>query len=393
MALSNDLLNTIANDAYHPLNDSVICKLCQGNSVLFGTVDFNKSCNNYKFSRSNIAVHYFRCDECDLIFTDFCDSWTGEQFSRFIYNDEYVLVDPDYLGSRARNDAVIYADIFAPAKRLISILDYGGGMGVFAQSLREMGFDHVATYDPFTNPTRPEGKFDVVTAFEVIEHSARPLWTLDDLLSLVADGGCLIVGQSMQPPNIADLRCDWWYVAPRNGHITFYSHRTLEKFAASRGLVYRYTTKGSFVLHGLDISPTTQMILDSMKPSVQFLRIGAPAKDSAGWHSIESDGSRLFRWTGLAETVLGELDFVEGRNYITLSTIMTIEPCFLDMSSLKIGTDLVPLVGKDGQLTAHYISPMTRRCWVSLVTPHPIKPKFINQDSADERELGLALSI
>lgn len=330
MALANDLWNAISDRTCPTLTHGRVCKLCGEHAISFGTVDFNKSCNNYPLPRSGIAVEYFRCAACELIFTDFCDNWNGEQFSRFIYNDEYVLVDPDYLGSRARSDAAIYAGIFAPAKGRVRILDYGGGMGVFAQSLREMGFGHVATYDPFASPARPKGKFDVVTAFEVIEHSAQPLWTLDDLLSLVAAGGCLIVGQSMQPHNIADLRCDWWYVAPRNGHITFYSHLTVEKFAASRGLQYRYTAKGSFVLYRTDVSAATQMILDGMEPRAQFLRIGAPAQNSAGWHSLENDGSRQFRWTESAETVLGEYAFVEGINYIALSVIMAIEPGFLN---------------------------------------------------------------
>ena len=123
------------------------------------------------------------------------------------------------------------------------------------------------------------------------------------------------------------------------------------------------------------------------------MRIGAPAQNSAGWHSLENDGSRQFRWTESAETVLGEYAFVEGINYIALSVIMAIEPGFLNTSSLRIGPDIVPLAGNIGKISAQYTSPVTRRFWVSLLTPQPIKPCIVNRDSPDQRELGLALLI
>lgn len=375
------------------LNDGRACKLCGGEAGPFGTVDFNKSCNNYPLPRSGIAVQYFRCADCDLLFTDFCDEWSGQDFAKFIYNDSYVLVDPDYIGTRARGDAAIYAEIFAPAKGEVRILDYGGGMGVFARSLGEHGFGKVATFDPFASPERPEGKFDIVTAFEVIEHSAEPLGTLEDLLSFVGDGGCLIVGQSMQPADITTVRCDWWYVAPRNGHITFYSHRTMERFAKAHNLVYRYTTQGAFVLYRAQVSEATRAILDAMESRVQFLTLRPPAGNSAGWHDLEMQGTREFRWTRNAEIDLGEVAIVEGDNYIQLDVIMAIEPRFLNTCVLQIGSDLVPLSDNAEGLFAHHTSSSSTRCTVRLLTPQPIMPKALDNGSSDGRELGLAILV
>ena len=47
--------------------------------------------------RRRFRVTYYRCVHCQLIFTDFIDDWTIDEISRFIYNDDYVKVDPEYL--------------------------------------------------------------------------------------------------------------------------------------------------------------------------------------------------------------------------------------------------------------------------------------------------------
>jgi len=84
------------------------------------------------------------------------------------------------------------------------ILDYGAGCGFFAARMAELGFPGVESYDPFSIPQRPAGRFDIVTGFEVIEHP--PLGSLADMTSFLHGQGCIILGESLQPPDIDAIR-------------------------------------------------------------------------------------------------------------------------------------------------------------------------------------------
>ena len=45
-------------------------------------------------------VYYFRCAYCGFLFTNHMDDWTPTQFKEHIYNDQYALIDPDYISAR-----------------------------------------------------------------------------------------------------------------------------------------------------------------------------------------------------------------------------------------------------------------------------------------------------
>ena len=63
----------------------------------------------------------------------------------------------------------------------LRLLDYGAGNGLFAQCMTEHGFVHVDGFDPFSQPSRPVGKFDVIICNEVLEHSPDPIGTMRDM--------------------------------------------------------------------------------------------------------------------------------------------------------------------------------------------------------------------
>ena len=79
------------------LAGAVPCKVCDSPAVFFDVVDFNKSAGGYAFGPSGINLPWHRCDNCGFLFTPFFDDWTPDDFSQFIYNQDYALVDPDYL--------------------------------------------------------------------------------------------------------------------------------------------------------------------------------------------------------------------------------------------------------------------------------------------------------
>lgn len=214
------------------------CKLCANLCDSFDVVDFNKIChaNPYINGFSGVAVYYYKCQNCECIFTDFFDSWSTAEFSDHIYNSEYIEADPDYKFKRPNSIAAEWAVRF-DVLRGSSSLDFGAGSGGFARAMNAQGF-RFQSYDPYSAAILPPDRFDVVTAFEVIEHSPSPLLTFEAMLDRMGDRKILIVSQSLQPENIMEIRGSWWYIAPRNGHCTTYSDRSLQYLAARYGLTY-----------------------------------------------------------------------------------------------------------------------------------------------------------
>src|SRR5687768_413288 len=133
-----------------PVETVTPCKCCGTAAALYGVVDFTKSCEEGRgkiLPLSGVPVYYHRCPACGFIFTIAFDDFSPEDFARHVYNDEYILVDPDYTRVRPEANARSIAGAFKGARSL-RILDYGGGTGVLAEGLRAAGFQDVQTYDP-----------------------------------------------------------------------------------------------------------------------------------------------------------------------------------------------------------------------------------------------------
>jgi len=207
------------------------CKCCGGDAALFGTVDFNKSCEERRgllLPSLGIPIAYHRCLRCEFLFTAAMDRFSRQDFLDHIYNSEYVRVDPDYVEHRPLDTAKGFAAAF-PARRDISVLDYGGGNGRCAQALRSAGFADVTTYDPFVPQfaDRPDRQFDCILCTEVLEHSDRPAETLNDIVGLLRPEGLVLFSTLLQPADITGQGVKWWYLAPRNGHISLFTSATL----------------------------------------------------------------------------------------------------------------------------------------------------------------------
>jgi 2-polyprenyl-6-hydroxyphenyl methylase/3-demethylubiquinone-9 3-methyltransferase len=209
---------------------------------LLGVVDFNKSCEDHKgktLPLSGIPIYYHRCPRCRLIFTVAFDHFSNADFLSHIYNDGYAAVDPDYATVRPTGNANLLAKVFA-GHRDISILDYGGGNGCLAANLRSAGFTDVSTYDPFVpeHSARPDRQFDLVVCFEVMEHSTRPLATFAEMDALMKPNGFTIFSTLLQPTDIDTVGIGWWYLAPRNGHVTFYNGPVLQTLLSEKGMQF-----------------------------------------------------------------------------------------------------------------------------------------------------------
>jgi SAM-dependent methyltransferase len=211
----------------------VPCKCCGAQASCYGVVDFHKNCEHYRRNAlevSGIPIYYHRCPTCEFIFTTAFDHFTTEDFARYIYNEEYPLIDPDYKEARPRANAGILCNLFQVIKPR-RMLDYGGGSGVLAETLRTVGFGPVETYDPFVPRfrTKPSDRFDCVVCFEVVEHSTDPASLFADMNETLTDSGIILFSTLVQPADIDRQGLNWWYAAPRNAHVSLFTKMSLHK--------------------------------------------------------------------------------------------------------------------------------------------------------------------
>jgi SAM-dependent methyltransferase len=207
------------------------CKCCRAAALPYGVVDFHKNCEICRrkvLDISGVPIYYYRCPVCGFIFTTAFDHFTKDDFLRHIYNEEYLLVDPDYLDVRPRANAAVLCNLFSDAKPR-RILDYGGGNGVLADLLHAAGFPQAETYDPFVarHAVRPTDRFDCVVSFEVVEHTTEPARVFAEMNEFLTESGLVLFSTLLQPADIEHQGLNWWYAAPRNGHVSLYSRASL----------------------------------------------------------------------------------------------------------------------------------------------------------------------
>jgi hypothetical protein len=212
-----------------------VCPVCgEIHPEYLGAKDFGVSCNDF-FSHTrtypdyDAPVSYFRCTACRFVFTPGFDNWTTAQIQEHIYNDDYLLSDPPFASERPQANAAMLSQMFLRDREHLRFLDYGAGMGLTAQALRKKGFQADA-YDPFfTNTTLPSRKYDVVLAFEVLEHVRAAdlhawLLSLTELLNETSHAQIIL---STDVDALNEL--ERWYISPRNGHVSIHSPTSLRR--------------------------------------------------------------------------------------------------------------------------------------------------------------------
>jgi len=233
--------------------EKLICPVCSRACTWLDVVDFNKSCVEAggKFLvLARIPVYYALCNSCGFCFTPDLFAWTLDEFEKRIYNDEYVVVDPDYIETRPRTNAASLHSMFAGLAPPIRHLDYGGGNGLLVKLLRESNWDSVS-YDPFVDRnTSVErlGKFELITAFEVFEHVPNIQELMSNLRSLLSTSGMVLFSTLVSDGNIyPNQRITWWYASPRNGHISLFSKHSLAILAQQSGFNFASFSQGFHV--------------------------------------------------------------------------------------------------------------------------------------------------
>ena len=226
------------------------CPICASSTEKVASIPFDVSQDGQDSSSlcfKSHSVGYFKCSHCGHVFAPWLITQTPQWMSKYIYNADYPKYDADYLDAesgRVKNqqNALVYGYHFA--RKSIRHLDYGAGDGRLSNKLNTVGF-RSEPYDPFSSPCLPSGKFNLITAFEVIEHVPDPHRFIEALSGFMDDPCLIRIGTI---PNDGEDIDSWWYANPRVGHLNLFSVRSMMTLAHKHRLSLSIVNGSDFFL-------------------------------------------------------------------------------------------------------------------------------------------------
>lgn len=175
-------------------------------------------------------VSYFRCDHCGFIQSE-PPFWLEEAYAEAITRSDIGMLHRNLrLANPVEGILLAFCN---PAARFV---DYGGGYGLFVRLMRDRGFDFYR-HDPvcenifargFDADLTSRGAYELLTAFEVVEHLPNPRETIAQMLELSRN---LLIRTHLVPSPPPGLN-EWWYYGLEHGqHVALYSRAALEHLA------------------------------------------------------------------------------------------------------------------------------------------------------------------
>jgi 2-polyprenyl-3-methyl-5-hydroxy-6-metoxy-1,4-benzoquinol methylase len=200
------------------------------------------------------GVDYWRCDACGFRFsTPAANANLANELSDF--ESAYLsYLGPDPADDRNFANLVRWMSRFSPLESR-SVLDVGCGGGKLVRYLRARGIDaqgiepsdalyqrFLASETVFFHGTtddfaqqNPGGTFDLVTAFDVIEHTPDPASFVRSLAALLKPGGTMFLSAPDAGSLTATLLGKYWHHYNRY-HLSYLSAPIVRRIARDRGL-------------------------------------------------------------------------------------------------------------------------------------------------------------
>jgi len=163
------------------------------------------------------------------------------------------------------------------------LLDFGSGSGHFAQALRWRGWD-TATLEPFNGAdsggdghasdiekTRlecPDGHYDAITLWYVIEHLLNPRDAIREFHRALRPGGILVLSQQdFSSLQARYFKARWLFLDPPR-HLFQFTPKNLTELAAQEGFRLRHVSAAS-----LEMGPFTilQSLLNCLVGNQNYL--------------------------------------------------------------------------------------------------------------------------
>ena len=207
----------------------------------------------------HVDVTYLQCPSCGLVMAD-DPTWLEEAYADAIAHLDVGLLDRCQILANVTS-TVLRAERLRGGR----FLDWAGGYGVLTRLMRDRGFDFVHTdvyaanifAAGFTGDLGDE-RFDLITAFEVLEHLTDPVTELAPVAA--ATDRLLVTTQVLPSP--APRPGDWDYYALESGqHITFYTPRSLEELARRLGFDGVVTSSLVHLFHRGPVSRATRSLV------------------------------------------------------------------------------------------------------------------------------------
>lgn len=216
------------------------CPNCNENNSTPFYVNFNSHPKQGELI-TNEKIKYNICNNCDTIFSSEMMNWTSKQFVEKCYNDTYCLHDTDYNSfnsfrlQRMHSFLInyLYKQNF---NKDIKYLDYGSGNGFLTEKLKRDGYVNGFNYDPYSNNNLSvlNNKYDLIICQQVIEHANNVNEIFIHFNKLLNDDGKIVITTVFH--NYENFN-NWWYCAPRVGHILFFTKSGFEKMCSKYNFI------------------------------------------------------------------------------------------------------------------------------------------------------------
>jgi len=236
------------------------CKICGAATAHFGR----------QVVLGRFQAEYRRCGTCGYVFV------VDPHWLELAYSTAISALDTGIVTRNRWLADATCALLGLSLRDVRRTLDFGGGSGLLVRLMRDRGHDF-RWYDAYSPNLLargfegdPAGRYDMVTAFELVEHLPDPMATFEQLRSLAP---VVVISTELLPPTRQVLD-DWWYYAPESGqHIGFFTHASLATVAERLGL--RLSSNGCN-LHVLAPRTVSPVLLNALRKPARARWLARP---------------------------------------------------------------------------------------------------------------------